>query len=735
MSKLEPQNEWTDVRQLERTDFATPAVFNNQAQSLLNRIQFLFTNGIYAVDFVNDLNSLIKWNGRTVYVKSYSESVRGGGGIFQYDSSKKDINNFGTCINGWIRKEILTLQPAHFGINENIDDATESLRLLHAAANDLKLKVSYSGLKSFRVQADAKIVINTDVDFAHSMPKLLNSVKSTLSWNESFNEVFILYDEKFPIEDISLNSNNINEFYKGSKTFGRYTLSDGYLKITFNDVLFPNRADNGTRPLSLSYCLNHGIATKGLEFDARSLVANTSVKVRRSPPNRILIKNFMADMNEPNKQTLFRINRNRVDLDASWLKTTDQDCINTLIFVDDVADINILRAEGRGSENINNVGTYSVYLYGAAHIKIKNMHSHLGWGQLATHFSNDIDLEDSETRRIDAHEQVFNFTGRRCKLTNAIQYGNGGGNWIFEDMEFSLNPGATTLDIIAVRADYGKHFLGSITVNKSVLNVLDSTYCKFVNFDGMGSSVLQSELPDVDINNLTLNVTMTNSNADTYANRLSLLHLTTDTAKNAKIFKRMRITDLKINAFDGFKFYSLINFGMFSKNGDSPLEISKLQTINACVFQPNLINNRLSAGYSTAKFSLENISKSIKINFNSADSGISDYLFNNCYLTKCAAPQSFFPVTFTLKNVILDYVNTTDKLCGANNLPTVTRDYSLLDSIIIGDPDISRFSIFGNVAVRKYTLSGSAVSSTPTLPTGVTTTDLMLGWRDTNLYK
>ena len=307
-------------------------------------------------------------------------------------------------------------------------------------------------------------------------------------------------------------------------------------------------------------------------------------------------------------------------------KTTDQDCINTLIFIDDAADINILRAEGRGSDNVNNVGTYSVYSFGAAKLMINKLISNLGWGELATHFTNDVHLIDSVSRRVDAHEQVFNFKGKNLKLYNAIQYGNGGGDWYFDDIEYSLNPNATALDVIAARSDYGKHFIGSIKVENIIFNVLDSTYSKIINFQNMGATSMISSLPDVEIDGMKINVTQTDANADTFANRFSLIHLTIDGAKQAKIFKNVKIQNVVINAFEGFKYYALLNFGMYLRNSNSSLEIKNVNSANSCVFQPNLINNRLgSSVYSTAKLSLENFSKNIKIDFNSADSGIKDY--------------------------------------------------------------------------------------------------------------
>lgn len=649
--------------------------------------------------------------------------------------SDGNTNNPNLNMTGWGSSEI-RISPRIFGADESKTDSTEALRSAHTYANAMGMTVDYSGISSLNVQADAKIILNSNVDFSHCQFNLLNSVKTSLSWSEPFNELFHVYDENFPLQDISVNSSNLQEWYKGSLSFGRYTVFDGYLKLTYTNYLFPNRSDDGTKPLTIGYCLNHGMATQGLELDSRTLISGITAKARLSPKSRISLQNFFCNMDLPNKQTLFRIKRNRVDLSASWSKTTDQNCINTLLFVDDAADVNILRAEGRGSDNINNVGTYALYTFGAAYIRVQKLISHLGWGQIATHFTNDIRTDNIVSRRIDAHEQVFNFKGSDLKLSNSIQYGNGGGDWFFENVDFSLNPNATTLDIIAARSDYGKHFFGKITVRDSVFNCLDSTFAKIVNFQNMGASSMLTDLPDIEIDGLKINITQTDANPNTYANRLSLIHLTVDGTKQAKIAKKVKIKNVEINAFDGFKFYALLNFGMFFKNGDNILDLRDISSQNAAIFQPNLINNRLSSGgYSTAKLKFIDFSKNIKVDFSSADSGIKDYLFNNCYLTKCASTAQDWPLNFSIRNCILDYTTTTDKLCGPYNSATSTRDYLVYDSVILGDPDVSKFTGFSGTVVRKYTFQGSLISSTPTLPSGSTLNDLFLGWRDTSWYK
>jgi len=63
-----------------------------------------------------ELNSLLKWNGRTVYVKSYHDQKQLGGGHYIYDPTQSAINNGGTILNGWVLKpENDTITPYHFG--------------------------------------------------------------------------------------------------------------------------------------------------------------------------------------------------------------------------------------------------------------------------------------------------------------------------------------------------------------------------------------------------------------------------------------------------------------------------------------------------------------------------------------------------------------------------------------------------------------------------------------------
>ena len=68
------------------------------------------TVNIEQVDKVADLETLTKLDKRTVIVKSYHTPNYAlanpfkGGGTFIYDSTKANVNDGGTCINGWVRQ-------------------------------------------------------------------------------------------------------------------------------------------------------------------------------------------------------------------------------------------------------------------------------------------------------------------------------------------------------------------------------------------------------------------------------------------------------------------------------------------------------------------------------------------------------------------------------------------------------------------------------------------------------
>lgn len=90
---------------------------------------------IQTVESIDSLAGLTKIHNRTVYVKSYYATQNAGGGLFIYDSSKSNINNNGTIVNGWVRvlpANILTTND--FGLKGDGTDTDVTLRLQQLAS-------------------------------------------------------------------------------------------------------------------------------------------------------------------------------------------------------------------------------------------------------------------------------------------------------------------------------------------------------------------------------------------------------------------------------------------------------------------------------------------------------------------------------------------------------------------------------------------------------------------------
>ncbi|MEX5367398.1 hypothetical protein WCE00_10570 [Acinetobacter haemolyticus] len=115
----------------------------------INDDSILGTQFVTSVDSIDILQSLLKWNGRTVFVKSYHPGKDVGGGTFIYDSEKSNINDGGMIINGWVRIVLETvIRPEWFGSPRNgIDDDAEGIRktlIYSKAKNGIRIYFSKS---------------------------------------------------------------------------------------------------------------------------------------------------------------------------------------------------------------------------------------------------------------------------------------------------------------------------------------------------------------------------------------------------------------------------------------------------------------------------------------------------------------------------------------------------------------------------------------------------------------
>lgn len=112
----------------------------------------IYQNTVNTVNTIEDLLKLKVWDGRTVYVQSNVLNDNEDG-YFVYDSSKKNINDGGLILNGWIRKGIKKIYLKFFNmlLDGETDETLKLQKLINAAENyNLvnNLRLSIDGLGS-----------------------------------------------------------------------------------------------------------------------------------------------------------------------------------------------------------------------------------------------------------------------------------------------------------------------------------------------------------------------------------------------------------------------------------------------------------------------------------------------------------------------------------------------------------------------------------------------------------
>lgn len=112
----------------------------------------IYQNTVNTVNTIEDLLKLKVWDRRTVYVQSNVLNDNEDG-YFVYDSSKKNINDGGLILNGWIRKGIKKIYLKFFNmlLDGETDETIKLQKLINAAENyNLvnNLRLSIDGLGS-----------------------------------------------------------------------------------------------------------------------------------------------------------------------------------------------------------------------------------------------------------------------------------------------------------------------------------------------------------------------------------------------------------------------------------------------------------------------------------------------------------------------------------------------------------------------------------------------------------
>lgn len=156
---------WTDT-------LVATSIVDAPNQNLLN------AKTTTTIESIADLSSLLRWDGRTVYVKSYYAGLNKGGSTRIYKHSRRNENDGFLCINGWVLQiegnSITPEQAGAVGDDANYDDTDGIQKCTNA--------FRYVNLQGKRWNVSKKITIPSG--------RVINMCGSNLDANNGEDTIF-----------------------------------------------------------------------------------------------------------------------------------------------------------------------------------------------------------------------------------------------------------------------------------------------------------------------------------------------------------------------------------------------------------------------------------------------------------------------------------------------------------------------------------------------------------------
>jgi len=187
---------------------------------------------ITTVDSVYAMNTLLKWEGRTVYVKSYHAPTNFalaqpylGGGIRTFFTSRKNENDGFLCINGWVLHHDNVFTPYHSGCRcDGITDDTLSFdRLMYALE---------------RNNLNGHVIINDPMFFNSQCPRV-GKLIDPVQFNEK-NAIRLVSNVKLEINSTL----TFGSFYAGSSEQPKCNILSAMYRADSDDWYGRNRYEN-----------------------------------------------------------------------------------------------------------------------------------------------------------------------------------------------------------------------------------------------------------------------------------------------------------------------------------------------------------------------------------------------------------------------------------------------------------------------------------------------------------
>lgn len=355
-------------------------------------------------------------------------------------------------------------------VGDGVTDDTTAVEAAHDYANLLGYPVSYAGLTTVALQADAQIAIKTSTDFAGCRIVILGGVDADPQADYSdFNELFIVSDDDCPVVEVT-GAVDSSRLGTGSLT-PTYGLFDGhgYALVTC-DLQVPDSAKTGTQDYTQSFKINrNGVASHPLSTDISAHAAAISVTYRRTSKKTLTISGLSLTEGTWNHQQVLSIERcNVVVEDTTVLFTapgTAFDNVHRIINIESASDITIRRFVTTGRPVTENSGSYCLRIQGGADIWVEGMNALTGWGATGCNDVSGIHYRGCVLNRIDCHSSMHNVFVTDCDLHEAgVIYGWGGGILSVRDCR------AYQTAVVGLRTGHGGTWFGSVIVDNVEVN-------------------------------------------------------------------------------------------------------------------------------------------------------------------------------------------------------------------------------------------------------------------------
>lgn len=203
-----------DVARQVATDITNDAINNTAIEGGVLADTFVVVDGSLSQRTINkglesiaDLSTIKNpKDGLRVYVKSYHAGLGIGGGYFVYDSTKANVNNSGTVINGWVREFKNVVSIVDFG-GHSAATAIESATALNKALAACKIVVIPVG--DFNLAPDIVKINSKNRLYCYGQ---LIGTETDMSAKADLAGVYI---NASGVDDFEINTVNIRNGYRG----------------------------------------------------------------------------------------------------------------------------------------------------------------------------------------------------------------------------------------------------------------------------------------------------------------------------------------------------------------------------------------------------------------------------------------------------------------------------------------------------------------------------------------